>query len=157
ASYSGFVNGDTPASLTTPVVLTTHASSASPVGAYPIVASGATSPNYAITFRDGTLSVAQASSQTTLVTPGGTSVLGQGVTFTALVNLAGSAPTGSVNFFIDGNLAGSAAIDPSTGLASFSTAAMGVGSHTVTAAYSGNANVLASQSGPIAQMVGQAA
>ena len=57
ATYSTFVNGDTAASLTTPVVLTTSATSTSGPGAYPIVASGATDPDYAITFVPGTLTV----------------------------------------------------------------------------------------------------
>ncbi len=57
ASYAGFVNGDTPASLTTPVVLTTVANPFSPVGTYAITAGGASSPDYAITFFPGTLAV----------------------------------------------------------------------------------------------------
>jgi len=43
ASYSGFVNGDTAASLTTPPTLTTSATSTSPVGIYEINGSGASS------------------------------------------------------------------------------------------------------------------
>ncbi|MGO9809271.1 MAG: MBG domain-containing protein [Isosphaeraceae bacterium] len=46
ASYSGFVNGDTSANLTTPVTLSTAATPSSPVGAYAIQASGATSADY---------------------------------------------------------------------------------------------------------------
>jgi hypothetical protein len=60
ASYSGFVNGDTAASLTTPVSLATPATIASPVGTYAITAGGASSPNYAITFVNGTLTVTPA-------------------------------------------------------------------------------------------------
>jgi hypothetical protein len=60
ATYSGFINGDTPATLPTPVALATTANAASPVGTYPITASGATSPNYAITFGPGTLTVTPA-------------------------------------------------------------------------------------------------
>jgi len=55
ASYSGFVNGDSAASLTTPVSLQSTASSASPVGLYAITASGATSTNYSITQVGGVL------------------------------------------------------------------------------------------------------
>jgi uncharacterized delta-60 repeat protein len=55
ASYSGFVNGDTPDSLTTPVSLSTYTGDTA--GSYPIVASGATSANYTITFVNGTLTV----------------------------------------------------------------------------------------------------
>jgi hypothetical protein len=57
ASYYGFVNGDTPASLTSPAVVATLANQFSPVGTYDIAVAGATSPNYAITFQAGTLTV----------------------------------------------------------------------------------------------------
>jgi len=58
ASYAGFVNGETPASLTTPVNLSTSATSNSPAGAYPIAASGASSSDYAISYVNGTLTIA---------------------------------------------------------------------------------------------------
>ncbi len=60
ASYSGFVNGDTPDDLAAPVTLSTDATSSSPVGTYTIDASGASSANYQITFVDGTLTVGKA-------------------------------------------------------------------------------------------------
>ncbi len=60
ATYQGFVNGNTAASLTTPVSLTTTATASSPAGAYPIVPSGASSPNYAITLVTGTMTVTPA-------------------------------------------------------------------------------------------------
>jgi hypothetical protein len=59
-SYAGFVNGDTPASLTTPVWMATAAASNSPVGGYWIAANSATSSNYAITYYSATLTVTQA-------------------------------------------------------------------------------------------------
>jgi sugar lactone lactonase YvrE len=63
ASYSGFVNGDTPASLTTPVELSTTATPTSAPGSYPIKVSGAGSPNYDITFVDGLFTIPQARGQ----------------------------------------------------------------------------------------------
>jgi hypothetical protein len=57
ASYTGFVNGDDETDLDTPVVLSTSADAASPVGAYAITATGATDLNYAITHVAGTLTV----------------------------------------------------------------------------------------------------
>jgi uncharacterized delta-60 repeat protein len=57
ASYLGFVAGDTPASLDTPVTLSTTATTTSPPGLYPISASGASDGNYNITSYDGTLHV----------------------------------------------------------------------------------------------------
>ena len=44
-SYSGFVNGDTAASLVTPPSVSTTATAGSGVGTYPITASGAVSSN----------------------------------------------------------------------------------------------------------------
>ncbi len=62
ASYTGFVNGDTQASLTTPATLTTTATSASTVsgGPYPITASGAVDADYSISYVTGSLSVTTA-------------------------------------------------------------------------------------------------
>jgi hypothetical protein len=62
ATYSGFVNGETPASLTGTLSCTTMASTTSPVGSYPITCSGQSSSNYNITYVAGTLKVLYASS-----------------------------------------------------------------------------------------------
>jgi hypothetical protein len=59
-TYSGFVNGDTPASLTTQPVCTSAATSSSPVGTSPITCSGALDPNYTIAYNPGTLTIAIA-------------------------------------------------------------------------------------------------
>ena len=64
AGYSGFVNGDTSASLATPPTLSTTASAGSPAGTYPITVSGASSPNYTITDVPGTLTVTPGPAQT---------------------------------------------------------------------------------------------
>src|SRR5262249_40620378 len=60
ASYSGFVNGDTPSSLTPLPTLSTTATASSHVGTYPITASGAVDPNYTISYVTGTLTVTPA-------------------------------------------------------------------------------------------------
>ena len=59
ASYSGFVNGDTSASLTTqPTLITTAAASSHVAGnPYSVTASNAVDPNYLITYVAGTLTV----------------------------------------------------------------------------------------------------
>jgi YVTN family beta-propeller protein len=57
ATYTGFVNGDAPGSLDSPVALSTTATASSPVGSYPITASGASDLNYTITHVNGTLTV----------------------------------------------------------------------------------------------------
>jgi hypothetical protein len=57
ATYAGFVNGDTPASLTGTLACTTTATTTSAVGTYPITCSGQTSTNYTITYVPGVLTV----------------------------------------------------------------------------------------------------
>ena len=59
-SYQGFVNGDTPGSLSTAPTLVTSASATSPVGNYGIVASGASDPDYTIHYVAGILTVTPA-------------------------------------------------------------------------------------------------
>ncbi len=59
-SYSGFLDGDTSASLTTQPTCVTGASALSPVGTYDTSCSGASDPNYAITYVDGSVTVAPA-------------------------------------------------------------------------------------------------
>jgi autotransporter-associated beta strand protein len=60
ASYSGFVNGDSSASLTTQPALSTTAASTSDAGAYPITASGAADPDYSISYVAGALAITKA-------------------------------------------------------------------------------------------------
>jgi FtsP/CotA-like multicopper oxidase with cupredoxin domain len=60
ATYAGFVNGDTPASLTGTLACTTTATATSPAGTYPITCSGQTSTNYTITYIAGVLTVTPA-------------------------------------------------------------------------------------------------
>ncbi len=55
AGYSGFVNSDTPASLTKQPTCSTAATSTSPSGNYTSTCSGATDPNYTISYVNGTV------------------------------------------------------------------------------------------------------
>jgi uncharacterized repeat protein (TIGR01451 family) len=59
-SYSGFVNGDGPGSLSGKVTCTAGDTASSPVGNYTINCSGLSSTNYMITFVPGTLTVTRA-------------------------------------------------------------------------------------------------
>jgi hypothetical protein len=56
-SYVGFLNGDTPASLTTQPTCTTAATNTSAVGAYPSNCTGAVDPKYVISYVAGSVSV----------------------------------------------------------------------------------------------------
>jgi hypothetical protein len=60
ASYTGLVNGDTSASLTTQPTLTTAATAASHVGTYAITAAGAADPDYTVSYVAGSLAVTTA-------------------------------------------------------------------------------------------------
>jgi MBG domain (YGX type) len=60
ASYSGFVNGDTAASLTTRPTLSTTATAASRAGTYRITAAGAADSNFSITYVPGKLTITPA-------------------------------------------------------------------------------------------------
>ena len=66
ATYTGFVGGDTESVLTTPVTLSTTAKASSPVGVYPINASGASAQNYMIAYEGGILTVASQPSLTSI-------------------------------------------------------------------------------------------
>ena len=58
--YSGFVNGDTPADLTTRPTCVPGTTSSSPVGTYSSSCSGAVDPKYHIVYVDGTTTVSPA-------------------------------------------------------------------------------------------------
>ena len=75
-SYSGFVNGDTAASLTTPPTPTTSAKASSSVSGnpYAIAVSGAKDNDYAISYVPGTLTVTPA--PLAIAQPPGTAVVG---------------------------------------------------------------------------------
>jgi hypothetical protein len=49
-TYSGFVNNDGPAQLTSQPLVTTSALTQSPLGQYPITVSDVVSPNYTFTY-----------------------------------------------------------------------------------------------------------
>jgi CSLREA domain-containing protein len=69
---------------------------------------------------------------------------GQTVTFTATITSAIGTPTGAVQFKDGGANLGAAAALNASGVASLNTSALAVGSHTITADYSGDGNSLAS-------------
>ncbi|HEX4126751.1 MAG TPA: MBG domain-containing protein [Acidimicrobiales bacterium] len=60
ASYSGFVDGDGASTLTSPPTCSTTVTSASPVGSYAVVCSGAVDSNYEISYVDGSMQVTAA-------------------------------------------------------------------------------------------------
>lgn len=103
-----------------------------------------------------TQSVSQSGSSTALASNANPSSFGQAVTFTATVQPSYSGtPSGNVTFFDGGNSLGS--ISLSGGSAQLTLANFSLGSHSITAQYSGDSNFTASTSAPVAQSVNQAA
>ena len=159
-SFSGFVNGDTAATAVTGTPnLTTAAVPAAPVGGYPILATAGTlaSSNYTFNFIAGTLSVSPA-------TPGGgptsaivlasslnPSQFGNAVVFTASLP---ARATGTVNFVDGSTLLGVGAVVSDA--ASITTSTLAIGTHPVTAIYSGDKNYLAASSTVLSQIVNKA-
>ncbi|GAB2976917.1 hypothetical protein GCM10027049_09850 [Mucilaginibacter puniceus] len=70
-TYQGFVNGESTMQLTTQPVAATTATQASDVGVYPITVSGGSSPNYTLSYVDGTLTVYKDISIPNAFTPNG--------------------------------------------------------------------------------------
>lgn len=67
------------------------------------------------------------------------SVVGQSVTFTATVTASAGTPTGTVTFK-DGSTILASGVALSGGMATFSTSSLSIGTHTITAVYSGDGN-----------------
>ncbi len=97
------------------------------------------------------LTVNQASAAIALSTSLNPVLLENAVTFTANVTSAGGTPTGTVNFLDGTTVIGAGTL--AGGTASFSSAAMALGAHSITAVYSGDANFAGVTSSALPQSV----
>jgi Bacterial Ig-like domain (group 3) len=96
-----------------------------------------------------------ASASTVVTSSSLTAALGANVTFTATVTPAlanGPAPTGTVQFVIDGSNVGSA-VAIASGTATYSTSTLSLGAHAVLAIYSGDTNYSTSTSAAITETI----
>jgi hypothetical protein len=141
--YSGFVHSETESILSGTLAFDTSATFTSPVGDYAVTPKGLTSTNYAITFIGGTLHILAVNTTISLTSSLNPSMYGQAVTFTATVTSTTSTPIGSMQFYGDGALAGSP-VALSNGAASWLTNMLAIGTHVITATYSGDTNFTAS-------------
>jgi len=119
AGYSGFVNGDTSASLTTQPSLSTTATAASHAGSYAITVSGAADPDYSISYVSGTLTINPA--PLTITADNKSKVYGAAL----------PALTASYSGLVNGDTLASLTTLPT--LSTTATAASGVGSYTIKA------------------------
>jgi hypothetical protein len=144
ATYSGFVNGEGPGNLVGTLTFATTATDASPPGKYPITPGGLTSTNYAIAFVPGTITIFPPGSvgeTVTLVPSSTSSTYGNSLTFTATVagsDSGGPTPTGTVQFFLDGNPVGPAFPLQGGTVTTPGIATLPAGVHSVVASYSGD-------------------
>jgi MYXO-CTERM domain-containing protein len=92
---------------------------------------------------------------TTVASSVNPSLFGQSITLTATVTSGEGTPTGSVEFFDGVTSLGTRTLN-GAGQASLSTAALGAGSHSITAKYAGAGLFIASGSNPLNQIVGKA-
>jgi hypothetical protein len=125
------------------------------VGGHTIAASY-TPDTDSFTGSGGTLSqtVNKANTTTVVTSSANPSVYGQAVTFTATVNVVApgaGTPTGSVSFYDGATLLGTATL--SGNQAQWTTSALVVGSHSITASYSGDGNFNGSTSSAFSQQV----
>ena len=146
-TYTGFVNGDTPAALGG--TLTFTGPSSTNAGSYPITPGGLTSSNYAIDFQAGQLTINPASTIAAVAaSPSMVGVL-QPVKLTAslaVVAPGAGVPTGTVTFFDGATPIGSAPL--SGAFATLSVNGIAPGTHSFRAMYGGDGNFAASTSDP---------
>jgi len=103
-----------------------------------------------------TQTLSQAGSSTTLTSSANPSAFGQAITFTAAIQTVyGGTATGTVTF-LDGT-ASLGTVSVSGNAAQISLSGLALGSHSITAKYSGNSNFTASTSAAVTQSVTQAA
>ena len=145
ATAAGFVTGDSMGSLGGVLTFATPAVSTSPVGTYAIVPQGVSSPNYAITFVPGTLTVARADTALAIAVSPNPAGFNQPVTYSAAVAVpapGAGAPGGVVQFVDNGTLVGTAPLV--AGTASLTTNGVSGGSHAIVATYTGDASFASS-------------
>ena len=121
------------------------------VGAHSIVATFSGSTNYGSSISPAlNEGVQQTSTQTILSTSSTTARAGRPVVLTATVVSSTGVPTGSIKFLDGSAVLGSATVNAS-GVATLTITTFSVGTHTLTAVYSGDPNYQASTSAAITQ------
>ena len=135
--------------------------SVSTTGLYAAPATGAGSTT--VTARSGaaaksaavTITIAKASPIVSLASSASSVVFGQAVTFVATVTGLGANPTGTVTFYDDGTVLGTAPLNASA-MAELTTTALTVNGNSISASYSGATNIIGASSGASTETVARA-
>jgi sugar lactone lactonase YvrE len=136
----------------------TYSTSTLPRGLNPILATYSGDP---AKFIPGSISSVfnqdvQAGSTTVVTSSQSTAYYGNPVTFTATVTTEGAVPaTGTANILDGGQKIGTANLAGTTGIGTFTTSSLAVGSHSITAQFAGDINSGSSTSLAITQQVNQ--
>ena len=143
ASYSGFVNRDSSASLSTPPSCTSTATNSSPPGSYTSSCSGAEDSNYSIGYVSGTVTIGQATPTVSVSSQSGQTT----GPVTISVSVSGATgvdvPTGSITVSDTTNNCSITAIDKSGNGSCALIENASQDSQPVTASYSGDTNYVA--------------
>lgn len=156
---SGVLNGVLPQDAgNVAAVFTTSAGALSPVGSYPVAAvlTGSAAANYTVVLAPATLTITKAPSRATLWSSTGNPSVGVPVTLNVqAASTTSGVPTGSITL-LDGSTVLAVVPLPATGGTAFTTSTLAMGTHTLTAAYAGDSNFLASTSAIATVVVGAA-
>jgi len=124
-------------------------------GTYTVVAAFSGTVDYsAILSTPLTFTIGQAAAALALASSGGSAVYGQPVSFLATVGAVAGTTSGTVTFF-DGTTRLATVPLTGSGTAMFTTSTLSLGSHSMIASYSGDADFLGVQSAPYSEIVAQ--
>lgn len=126
-----------------------------PTGVQTIILQYSGDTNFTASQQTATQTVIAASSTTTLSSSVNPSVFGQAVTFTAAVNSTGGTATGTVSFLDGTTTLGTSTLN-SNGAASITLSTLSLGTHSITAVYSGAPNITGSTSSTLSQVINKA-
>ena len=137
---------------------TTTATATSDPGSYPIAVAltGASAINYSVALGagSGSVTIAKAPSTIVLSTSSPTPIYGTPVTLTATVaSTTSGTPAGTVNFYLNGSTLLGAPTTVSGGVATLTLSVLPVGSPSIDAVYSGNADFITSTSSSLSETV----
>jgi hypothetical protein len=155
-TFTGTVSGVVPGDAITASYSTT-ATPTSPAGGNYTITATVIDPNsrlgdYSVSNTPATLTITQATPTVSLTSNSNPVLVQNLITLTATVSSGVSTPTGSVTFLDGTTPIGTGTLNAS-GVATLAIPTLGVGSHSITAAYSGDTNFVASLGSILTQLV----
>jgi hypothetical protein len=122
---------------------------------YTITYSYAGDQTYAPTRATGSLTVSKGSANLALTSSHGSAVYGQPITFVATVTATGATPTGAVTFYSGSTPMGTVTLHGSD-TAMLTISRLAPGSHSISAAYSGDVDFVSATSRPTSESIAKA-